>query len=107
MFFNHAKFVHILEDNLQYAGELQILLRSGDRTEKEQLHVLVSSELLQDGDKIRNTILADYTDLRECIEEDHLLELIVQPIAVERFQRTSGSGKLRHIVDERELSKKP
>jgi phenylacetate-coenzyme A ligase PaaK-like adenylate-forming protein len=107
MFFNHAKFVRILEDNLQYAGELQILLRSGNKTDKEQLHVLVSSEQLQDSDRIRSVILADYTDLRECVEEDGLLELIVQPMAADRFQRTPGSGKLRHIIDERELSRKP
>jgi hypothetical protein len=107
MFFNYAKLAHILTDHCHYAGELQIILRSGERTEKDELWVLVSADGLSQSDNVRDIILSNYADLRECVQEDKLLDLRIVFIAPDRFQRTAGSGKLRRIIDERVFLRKP
>jgi phenylacetate-coenzyme A ligase PaaK-like adenylate-forming protein len=112
MFFNYGKLSHILTDHCQYAGEMQLILRSGAKTEKDELWVLVSAENMPDPtnsnpDAVREAILENYSDLRDCVLEDALLDLRVSFIAPEQFQRTVGSGKLRRIVDERAFSRKP
>jgi len=109
MFFNYTKFSHILTDNCQYAGELQLILRSGKKTEKDELWVVVSADSIADRadtDAIRELILANYTDLRDCVLEDALLDLHILAISPDKFLRTAGSGKLRRIVDERSFSRK-
>jgi phenylacetate-coenzyme A ligase PaaK-like adenylate-forming protein len=107
MFFNYAKLSLILTEQCQYAGELQLILRSGEKTEKDELRVLISAESVLDPGIVREVILENYTDLRECVLEDALLDLHVDSIAPEQFQRTVGSGKLRRIIDERVFSRKP
>lgn len=106
MFFNYAKFAHILTDHYDYSGEMQIVLRSGERTEKEEILVLVSPESMPAPEHIRNTVLNNYADLRECVLDDGLLDVTISPVATNQFKRTAGSGKLRRIVDERTLSRK-
>jgi phenylacetate-coenzyme A ligase PaaK-like adenylate-forming protein len=107
MFFNYQRLSHILTDHCEYAGELQLVLRSGEKTEKDALWVLVSEGNISDPDRVREVILQNYSDLRDCVLEDALLELHVSIVAPAQFQRTAGSGKLRRIVDERVFSKKP
>jgi phenylacetate-coenzyme A ligase PaaK-like adenylate-forming protein len=105
MFFNYARFAHILSDQLQYAGELQIVLRSPEKTAKEELLVLVSADELPDEKRVYQELLENYFDLRECIQDDRLLDLKVSRISPDRFQRTPGSGKLRRVIDERVFSR--
>jgi phenylacetate-coenzyme A ligase PaaK-like adenylate-forming protein len=107
MFFNYAKLSNILIDHFQYAGELQLILRSGEKTEKDALWVLVSEDSISDPNKIREVILENYSDIHDCVLEDALLELHISIIPPAQFQRTAGSGKLRRIVDERAFSRKP
>lgn len=107
MFFNYAKLSHILTDQCSYAGEMQLVLRSGEKTEKDELRVLISADSSLDAGIVREVILENYTDLRECVLEDALLDLHVDSIAPDQFQRTAGSGKLRRIIDERAFSRKP
>ena len=105
MFFNYAKFAYILTDVFQYSGELQILLKSGDKTEKEELCVLLSPGNIPDAQTVRTALLDNYADLRECVMDDALLDLKVSLIAPNQLQNTSGSGKLRRVVDERNFSR--
>jgi phenylacetate-coenzyme A ligase PaaK-like adenylate-forming protein len=105
-FFNYAKFAEILSDDLMYSGELQIVLRPAGKTRNEELCICVSRDDELDSHRVRNLILDNYADLRQCVAEEGVLELSVQMVAADRFQRTEGSGKLKRIVDERTLSKK-
>ncbi len=106
MFFNYAKLSNILIDQFQYAGELQVLLRCGEKTEKDEVSLLVSADDLPDRDAVRDVILENYSDLRDCVLEDALLDLKVVFVQANQFQRTPGSGKLKRIIDERSFSRK-
>jgi phenylacetate-coenzyme A ligase PaaK-like adenylate-forming protein len=106
MFFNYAKLSNILIDQFQYAGELQLVLRSGDKTEKDELWLHISADNLPHVESVRDVILENYSDLRDCVLEDALLDLRISIIAPNQFQRTAGSGKLRRIIDERNFSRK-
>jgi phenylacetate-coenzyme A ligase PaaK-like adenylate-forming protein len=101
MFFNYAKFERILEEEFQYTGELQILLQSGERAGKEKLRLCISRESGLEEKAVRSAILEGYSDLKEVVVEEKILdlEISIQPAA--SFPRVPGSGKLRRIVDER------
>jgi phenylacetate-coenzyme A ligase PaaK-like adenylate-forming protein/acyl-CoA reductase-like NAD-dependent aldehyde dehydrogenase len=106
MFFNYAKISNILTDYCEYAGEMQLKLRSGEKTEKDELWVLVSNQSFSKEETVRDIILQHYEDIRECVLEDKLLDLRVALINPSEFLRTPGSGKLRRVVDERIFSRK-
>ena len=105
MFFNYAKFANILSDVFQFDGEMQIVLKSGDKTEKEELCILLSSTRIKDAQNVRTAFLDNYADLRECVVDDALLELKISVVAPNQLQKTAGSGKLKRVVDERDFSK--
>lgn len=130
MFFNYGKFAQILIDHFDYGGELQVLLRAGNKSAKDEIQLLVNEASLlaglagrrndstagrsndvdtgrsADPESVRSAILDNYSDLHDCVLEDALLELKVSFAQPHQFQKTPGSGKLRRIVDERSFSKR-
>ncbi len=105
-FFNYAKFAQILADNLNYAGEVQLILKENSHGEEicvclANLNSENQSTPIIDELTIRAQLLEGYDDLRHIVEEDKLLKLSIASVAVENFERATGSGKLKRIVDKR------
>lgn len=105
-FFNYGKFAQILTEEFDYAGELQIVLRSNNGHGREEIDLLVSMNSDQSPELLLKGILDNYADLHEIAVEEKLLDLKVTFVEPDKFQRTPGSGKLRRIIDERTLSTK-
>lgn len=103
-FFNYAKFAQVMTDSFNYAGEVQLVLNIN--SSHEEINVCVSNSSSEgSGDlsenQIRSRLLEDYDDLRHIVEEEKLLHLQVCIMDPQNFERASGSGKLRRIVDKR------
>lgn len=106
-FFNYGKFAQIFTDHFDYAGEMQIILRQSNGSKQEEICIFVSPQGQSDPDHLRKVILENYGDLKEIVVDERLLDVKVHLISTEQFARTTGSGKLKRIIDERAISAKP
>lgn len=102
-FLNYRKFATIAAECGGYAGEVQIVIEDG--TAQDRLSLRLDRALLGEG--MRETLLAEYDDLREVVVRDRLLEFVVEPVAAHEMDRTPGSGKLRTVIDRRRGGNKP
>ena len=102
-FFNYAKFAQILADELNYSGEVQLVLKAGINTEEICVHLSPNGSESAQGQEaqIRSRLLASYPDLKDMVETEKLLQLSISIKDVSAFERAAGSGKLRRIVDTR------
>ena len=101
-FFNYGKFAQIFTEELNYAGELQIVLYPPRDGKPEVICCRVSETSGPiNADAMRKEILDNYQDLREIVACEGLLELKVMAVDNNKFERAGGSGKLRRIVDKR------
>lgn len=106
-YFNYGRFSQIFSEQFEYGGELQVILRSGSGSSKEQIKIAISDHgKLPELSHIRSGILDNYADLHEIVQVEGLLDLEIEFVQSSQLERTAGSGKLRRIVDERQLSKK-
>lgn len=117
-YFNYARFLQILTDNYNYAGELQIVLSPGQvqitepasgksSCSRERLVLTLSEHgKLPREEQIHACVLENYTDLREIVQDEGLLDLAVEFVEATQLKRAGSSGKLRRIVDERTMTGK-
>lgn len=98
-FLNYQKFAQILSSVRGYAGEVQILLT--EEKLQEKVIVQISNPCDADPDELRHILLENYPDLNEGVLRDRVLGFEVQSVPTDRFERTSGSGKLIRVVDRR------
>ena len=98
-FLNYQKFAQILSSAKGYAGEVQILLTEEQLQEK--VIVLLANQSDADAGELRNILLENYPDLNEGVVRDRVLGFEVQTVPTDRFERTSGSGKLIRVIDRR------
>lgn len=98
-FLTYGKFSRYLEDRLEFNGELQLVLSDGT---PEILTLRTTSA--HPPARLREILLEEYTDLREIVVSDGTLALEIVSVQPEELARTSGSGKLLHIVDRRAAS---
>jgi phenylacetate-coenzyme A ligase PaaK-like adenylate-forming protein len=106
-FFNYGKIAQIFAEEFNYAGEMQIVLRPGSNGGmREELCILVSPQGNSDSERFRAGVLENYSDLREVVQQDKVLDFKIDFVGTDRFQRTISSGKLKHVIDERVVSVK-
>ncbi|WP_189056317.1 acyl-CoA reductase [Longimycelium tulufanense] len=101
IFLNYQRFVTIAEEELAYAGELQIVLRADGN--RESVVVRLDADRTPPEVDCGATFLRHYADLREVVDTDGLLSFAVEAVRPETMATTPGSGKLRRVVDERDL----
>jgi phenylacetate-coenzyme A ligase PaaK-like adenylate-forming protein len=101
MFLNYQKFQRTLLERFGYAHEFQIRLPAAAGADREKVLVFLAAAAELDAAAIRTAFLASDHDLDEAVVKDKALELEVRSVPLETFSRTSGSGKLMRIVDER------
>lgn len=102
-FLNYGKILKILEERFAYAAELQVYIPTAIGGAIEQIELRLSEVEVCSSDlgRVRSVLLGAYPDLREAVEEDHVLELKLVSTPLAGFSRTAGSGKLIRIVDAR------
>lgn len=101
IFLNYRKLRAILEDELDYSGDFQIVLTTAD-SGTEQLTVRVAAAHHLSSDKIIHVLVTNDDELREVVEVDRLLTLAVEHCRPGSFDRTPGSGKLKAVLDRRD-----
>ena len=100
-FLNYRKIVHLLTDHLTYAGEVQLLLdRRGGR---EQITVRIDKGGDLDAETVRRLLIDQYPELALSVVEFGVTDLVIELVSSSAFERIPNSGKLKTIIDRREV----
>ncbi|QHA10151.1 AMP-binding protein [Streptomyces broussonetiae] len=95
-FVNYRRIVRVLEERLAYHGEVQLSVASG--TDREVLTVRLDDQYAPDPEATRTALTAEVQEVASAVAEG-LLDLAVQSVGREAFERTPTSGKLRTVID--------
>ncbi|WP_042368077.1 acyl-CoA reductase [Streptacidiphilus neutrinimicus] len=101
-FLNVRRFVAVAEENLGHRGALQIVLDE-DAT-SESLTVRLEAEAGAEASTAEATaqaFLDGYPELAAAVVRDRLVDLRVEHLPSDAFERTAASGKLPAVVDRR------
>lgn len=98
-FLNRGVLTRIASDHLDYQGELQMVVDTAPR--RERITVRLDCSALTDPDTARAAFLDHCPELDAAVRVEQLLDLIVELVGQSEFERASGSGKLRTVIDRR------
>lgn len=99
-FVNFQKIEKILRDKFEYSGESQIIISKVE--DLDTVEILLDEEFSKVAlDLVEKEVLTNYHELYEVAIIEKGLNLIFKNINGNNFSRTSGSGKLRRVVDSR------
>jgi phenylacetate-coenzyme A ligase PaaK-like adenylate-forming protein len=100
-FLNYRRFVNLLTEHLAYAGEVQLLLdlKGG----QEQITVRIDAGSGLDAEVVRQMLIDQYPELSLSVVEFKTTDLFIEPVAASAFERIANSGKLKTIIDRREV----
>ena len=101
-FINLQKIEKILRDNFNYQGESQVVLEQ--KNNKDSLTLYLDSQFDLVIKDIFDSIIENYTDLREVVFKEKALDFSINAISNSALLRTESSGKLRRVVDQRNRS---
>jgi phenylacetate-coenzyme A ligase PaaK-like adenylate-forming protein len=100
-FINFQKIEHILRNKFEYSGESQIVISKHEGVDK--LELFLDEKFSNDPLKqVEKEILAGYHELYEAAIREKGMLFKLSNINGPSFCRTSGSGKLKRVVDSRE-----
>ncbi|WP_234435024.1 MULTISPECIES: acyl-CoA reductase [Streptomyces] len=100
-FFNVRRFVAVAQEEFGYRGELQLILDTGEG--RERAAVRLDGRYAQDAAAARTAFLTAIPELRSAVDEA-LLDFTVDTVDSATFERTPTSGKLRTVIDRRQLT---
>ncbi|RLU81776.1 hypothetical protein CTZ27_31725 [Streptomyces griseocarneus] len=95
-FLNYRRFARIAEEHLGYCGELQMLVEPAAARERVVLRMNGA-----DTDEAATAFLAHYPELHAAVTEERLLDLRIEAVDRNGFERAGSSGKLRTVIDRR------
>ena len=95
-FFNYNKIGLLLGDYTEYSSEYQIRMENSSGQDRL---ILVLDKKFNSLDK--NVLIENYKDLKEAVILEKTLAFVLEFKDPDDFKRTSGSGKLIHVIDER------
>ncbi|MFF1705003.1 acyl-CoA reductase [Streptomyces sp. NPDC058252] len=98
-FINYRQVVRVLQEQLAYHGETQLIITPGP--DREQLTVRLDQQYAPHPGPERAALTAHITELDSAVAEG-LLSLTVQTVPQRDFERSTASGKLRTVIDLRE-----
>ena len=101
-FFNYARMARILSEELHYSGEWQLRILPRLTTHKETLVLVLDDKTNLTDTEIERVLSALEPDFHEAVVIDKVLDWRVERVASEKMARVPGSGKLKHIIDERQ-----
>jgi phenylacetate-coenzyme A ligase PaaK-like adenylate-forming protein len=95
-FLNYQKIQNILGEKAHYSGNLQVCLRSSPSCEVLVLRIEGQAHT----ERMKAALVESYSDLKEMVHEKTLaVEIELNP----KWKYSDSSGKLIHIVDERQV----
>jgi phenylacetate-coenzyme A ligase PaaK-like adenylate-forming protein len=97
-FFNYQKFSKILIEELNYSGELQIIISKTQDQSRDQLIIYLDKENITNKPTAEIFIL-NYKDLKEAVALEKCLDFVIEPITHHDFERVATSGKLLRVLD--------
>ncbi|MFI8460219.1 acyl-CoA reductase [Kitasatospora sp. NPDC085464] len=100
-FLNVRRFIAVAEERLGYRGELQLILDAGDG--RERVTVRLDERYAPDPAAAAAAFPAAIAELASAVDED-LLDFTVETAGSGAFERTATSGKLRTVIDRRQLT---
>jgi len=101
-FINLQKIEKILRDNFSYQGEAQVIIEQINN--KDSITLYLDSQFNLATKDMLDSIIENYSDLREVVFKEKALEFNIKAISNESLVRTEGSGKLRRVIDQRNRS---
>lgn len=96
-FFNFQKFTKILNENLNYSGELQLVVEKTQDGIND--HLILNLEGAFNEDEFTQELLDQYKDLKEAVIKEKCLKFSINQVNTENFYRVKSSGKLKRVVD--------
>ena len=94
----HQKFSKILIEELNYSGELQIIISKTQDQSRDQLIIYLDKENITNKPTAEIFIL-NYKDLKEAVALEKCLDFVIEPITHHDFERVATSGKLLRVLD--------
>ncbi|MFP4272711.1 MAG: acyl-CoA reductase [Halothiobacillaceae bacterium] len=99
-FFNYRRFVNLLDEQLGYAGPVQIHIQEQDRNVLLVLWIDESGNV--DPGQVEQMIRAHYAEIDYCEKEFGLaFRFAVRAMPANAFERIAASGKIRPVCDHR------
>ncbi|MFJ3231141.1 acyl-CoA reductase [Streptomyces sp. NPDC086787] len=95
-FVNYRRVLRAAQEHLGYHGEVQLLVETG--ADRERLTVRLDQDYAGDARSARKALATQVPELASAVAEG-LLDLTVQTVSREVFERTPTSGKLRTVID--------
>jgi phenylacetate-coenzyme A ligase PaaK-like adenylate-forming protein len=100
-FLSYDRFVRILGEQFDYAGWVQILL--DDPGGKLRLTLRLEPSIDANSEKVATVLTENYDELRLCLDSALISRLDITLLPQADFDLVPSTGKLRHIIDLREL----
>ncbi|MFG2848474.1 acyl-CoA reductase [Kitasatospora sp. NPDC048296] len=100
-FLNVRRFIAVAEEDLGYRGELQLILDTGDG--RERVTVRLDERYAPAATAARAAFLTAIPELGSAVAEG-LLTCTVDTVGTAAFERTPTSGKLRTVIDRRQIT---
>ncbi len=102
-FFNYAQFSQMLSDRFNYCGEFQIILKPRHLNNKEEMIFCLDATHCSNPGELEAALIDSHHDLHSAFVLENVLGFSIKLIRSEEFKRNSSSGKLVHIIDERQV----
>lgn len=114
-FLNYTHIGSLLAEKLGLMNEFQIVLQKYEN--KELMTILISSQTeeatflrslkvqgLESMSEVTKAFLGTYYDLDELVNYENVLDVRLELVPPEKLKRSSASGKLLHVIDNRGLA---
>jgi phenylacetate-coenzyme A ligase PaaK-like adenylate-forming protein len=98
-FYSFSKFQQILADHLNYDQEFQILIDNQCGLDRLTCKINKKSQIEQD--QVLSMLIKNYKDLQETVQEEKTMLLDFSFVDSADFLKSSASGKLLHVIDQR------
>ena len=101
-FLNYQSLLKSFASEMNYSSYFQIHLLPAEKLSKEKIIFKLDQSVLKQTDieKIESSLM-NVKDLRVAIKTDKTLEMNIELVDINDFEKSKGSGKIRSFVDHR------
>lgn len=96
--FNYNEFVRIMQDHIDYSGPLQLIL-ANDINGVQSISLRIDHSSKHKNEEIIDIVLNTFHTIKEINEKETIIELKVERVSEEGFEKVSTTGKLKRIID--------
>lgn len=101
-FLNYQSLLRSFASELNYSSYFQIHLLPAEKLNKEKITFKLDQSVLNPTDLVKiEKLLLNVKDLLVAVKTDKTLEMNIELIDINDFEKSKGSGKIRSVVDHR------